>query len=241
MTQDSTDSPDPTDTPQITAEQVVAYLARNPDFLSRHPEALDNQLPPERALGDGVVDFQSAMIDRLRADVAGQTVRHRELLDTSRANLSIQSRIHECILALLEARSFEKVIEAVATDLTVLLDLDVVALCVESESGEWAGGAAGQGLRVIARGTVDTIFGTGEELILRCGIEGNAEAFGEAASLVRSEALVRLEISASTPPALLAFGSRDSEKFHPGQATELIGFLAAALESIIRGWLTLPD
>ncbi len=72
-------------------------------------------------------------------------------------------------------------------------------------------------------------------------IEGNPSAFGEAADLVRSAALVRLEISASTPPALLAFGSRDSEKFHPGQATELIGFLAAALESIIRGWLTLPD
>ena len=90
-------------------------------------------------------------------------------------------------------------------------------------------------------GTVEQLFGSGEELILRCGVEGNAEAFGEAASLVRSEALIRMEISASTPPALLAFGSRDPEKFHPGQATELIGFLAAALESVIRGWLTLPD
>lgn len=238
MTQDSTD---PSDAVPVSAAQVLDYLARHPDFLTRHPDALDGQTPPDRDLGDGVVDFQTAMIDRLRADVAGHTVRQRELLDTSRANLTIQTRVHECVLALLEARSFEKVIEAVATDFTVLLDLDVVALCVESADGEWSGGAAGQGLRVIPPGTVEGLFGSGEELILRCGIEGNAEAFGEAASLVRSEALIRMEISVSTPPALLAFGSRDPEKFHPGQATELIGFLAAALESVIRGWLTLPD
>lgn len=238
MTQDSIDS---TETSQVTAEQVVDYLARNPDFLSKHPQALDTQLPPERELGDGVADFQTALIDRLRADVAGQNVRQRELLDTSRANLSIQTRVHQCVLALLEARSFEKVIEAVATDMTVMLDLDVVTICIESEDGDWLGGAAGQGLRVITPGTVEALFGSEEDFVLRSGAEGNAEAFGEAASLVRSEALVRLEISSSTPPALLAFGSRDPEKFHPGQATELMGFLATALESIIRGWLTLPD
>ena len=238
MTKDSTD---PSQATQVTAAQVVEYLERNPDFLSRNPQALDQQTTPERELGDGVVDFQSAMISRLRADVAGHTDLQRELLDTSRANLSIQARVHECVLALLDARSFEKVIETVATDLSVLLDLDVVTLCVESEQGAWSGGAAGQGLRMISPGTVEEVFGTGEELILRCGIDGHAEAFGEAASLVRSEALVRLQISSSTPPALLAFGSRDPEKFHPGQATELIGFLAAVLESVIRGWLTLPD
>ena len=40
---------------------------------------------------------------------------------------------------------------------------------------------------------------------------------------------------------MLAFGSRDPEKFHPGQAVELMAFLATALESVVRGWLTLPD
>jgi uncharacterized protein YigA (DUF484 family) len=238
MTQDLTDS---SQLAQVTAAQVVEYLEQNPDFLSRNTQALEQQTTPERELGDGVVDFQLAMISRLRADVAGHTDRQRELLHTSRANLSIQARIHECVLALLDARSFEKVIETVATDLTVLLDLDVVTLCVESKQGAWSGGAAGQGLRMISSGAVEEVFGTGEGLILRCGVEGHGEAFGEAASLVRSEALVRLQISSSTPPALLAFGSRDLEKFHPGQATELISFLAAVLESVIRGWLTLPD
>ena len=238
MTRDSTDS---TEAPEVTAAQVIDYLRRHPDFLNRHPEALENQSAPERELGAGVADFQSALIQRLRADVAGHSARQRELIDTSRANLTIQARVHECVLALLDARSFEKVIETVATDLTVLLDLDVVALGIESDDETWSAGEGGQGLRVVPHGTVDAIFGEAGDLILGSGVEGQAEAFGEAADLVRSAALVRLEISPTTAPAFIAFGSRDPEKFHLGQATELIGFLATVLESVIRGWLSLPE
>ncbi len=238
MTRDSIDS---TEAPRVTAAQVIDFLQQHPDFLNRHPEVFDNQSAPERELGAGVADFQSAMIRRLRADVAGNSDRQRELIDTSRANLTIQARVHECVLALLDARSFEKVIETVATDLTVLLGLDVVVLGIESDDETWSAGEAGQGLRIVPHGTVDAVFGETGDLILGSCVEGQAEAFGEAADLVRSAALIRLEISPTTAPAFVAFGSRDPEKFHPGQATELIGFLAMVLESVIRGWLSLPE
>ena len=238
MTRNSTDS---TEMPEITDGRVLNYLKRHPDFLVRYPEALDNQSVPERTLGDGVADLQSAMIARLRADVVGHTDRQRELIDNSRAKLTTQARVHECVLALLAARSFEQVIETVATDLTLLLDLDVVTLGFESDDESWAIGEAGQGLRVVPFGTVEAVFGKTDELIIRSGVTGLPEVFGEASELVRSEALLQLKISPSTPPAFIAFGSRDSEKFHPGQATELIGFLAAVLESVVRGWLNLPE
>ena len=44
MTQDSTD---PSQATQVTAAQVVEYLGRNPDFLSRNPQALDQQTTPQ--------------------------------------------------------------------------------------------------------------------------------------------------------------------------------------------------
>tara|TARA_B100000676_G_scaffold302109_1_gene350487 strand:+ start:3213 stop:3929 length:717 start_codon:yes stop_codon:yes gene_type:complete len=238
MTRDSIDS---TEAPEVTAAQVLAFLRQHTDFLNSHPEVFENQSVPERELGAGIADFQSAMIQRLRADVAGHSDCQRELIDTSRANLTIQARVHECVLSLLEARSFEKVIETVATDLTVLLDLDVVALGIESDDETWPAGEAGQGLRVVTHGTVDAIFGETGDLILGSGVKHKAEAFGEAADLVRSAALVRLEISPTTAPAFIAFGSREPEKFCPGQATELIEFLARVLESVIRGWMSLPE
>ncbi len=236
MTRDSSET---NQTPEPTAEQVVAYLRAHPDFLSRHPQAIDLLQLPSRDMGEGVVDFQSAMIQRLRLDVDGHSSRHRELLDTSRANLSIQTRIHECVLAELDARSFEQLIQIISTDFAVLLDLDIVTLCIEAEAGNIEAEYT-QGLWVLAPGSVDAVLGADEFMILRADIEGDEAIFGGGASLVRSEALVRLEISTATPPALLAFGSRDADKFHPNQSTELLGFLAAATESVIRGWLTLP-
>ena len=42
------------------------------------------------------------------------------------------------------------------------------------------------------------------------------------------------------PAGLLAIGSRRAGKFHPGQGTELLGFLAKSLSVVIAGWLDLP-
>ena len=75
---------------------------------------------------------------------------------------------------------------------------------------------------------------------LASDMPGEAAVFGPATRLVRSQALLRLHASRIAPVGLLAFGSRDSERFHPGQGTELLNFLARMLERLIRGWLHLP-
>ncbi len=226
--------------PPLTAERVIAYLRENPDFLNQHPEVLRFLNPPARPLGDGIADLQLAMIERLKRELAGFDTRQRELVDTSRANLATQARVHECVLALLAATSFEQVIQTVTTDFAVLLDLDVVTLCIEAD-GTALPQAATHGLHVVAPDTVARLVGHDDGLLLRSDISGDPEIFGGAAPLVRSDALARLDISPATPPALIAFGSREPDKFPPGQATELLGFLAAALGHIVRGWLNLPQ
>jgi uncharacterized protein YigA (DUF484 family) len=39
------------------------------------------------------------------------------------------------------------------------------------------------------------------------------------------------------PPGILAFGSRQTGKFHQGQGTELLSFLGRAVECALHGWL----
>jgi uncharacterized protein YigA (DUF484 family) len=58
---------------------------------------------------------------------------------------------------------------------------------------------------------------------------------------VQSQALLRVDISMDTPPAILAFGSRDPHMFTDGQGTELISFLAGVVERNFRHWLDLPQ
>ena len=51
---------------------------------------------------------------------------------------------------------------------------------------------------------------------------------------------MRLAASRKAPIGLLALGSRDSDKFYPGQGTELLGFLGRIGSLSIRSWLDLP-
>ena len=77
-------------------------------------------------------------------------------------------------------------------------------------------------------------------MLLEGTVTGDEALFGAGAGLVRSQALVRLNVSTGAPPCLLALGSREPDMFHSGMRTELISFLARVLERCIRSWLDLP-
>jgi uncharacterized protein len=222
---------------RITAAQVVDYLKRHPTFLLRHPEVLDGQMPPTREQGEGVVDLQQFMVERLRRDLTRLRGLQDELVANSRDNLSTQDRIHKAILALLDAESFEQMIEIVTTDLAVLLDVDVAALCVEATTG--GPPRSVDGVQVLPAGWVDKLLGPGQEVLLRDDCEGDETIFGPASGLVRSDALIRLSVGRSAPPSLLVFGTRHPGYFNAGQGTELLSFLARVLEHCLRQWLGL--
>lgn len=220
----------------IGPEEVTSWLRENPDFLFQHPELLDGLAAPSRKLGRGVMDLQQAMIEKLRGDLAIARQRQRELVETSRANLSSQTRIHECVVAMLSAATFEHLIQAITTDFAVLLDLDVVTLCIEVDGSELATPHT-RGVHIVPAGTVNRVMGSGRHVLLRSFIEGEPEIYGGGAPLVASDALARISISQTTPPGLIAFGSRTAGKFEAGQAVELLAFLARVTERAIRVWL----
>ena len=235
MTQESTDPEDE----DLDDARVAAYLRDHPDFLIRHPDVLRMLAAPDRELGDGVSDIQTAMIGQLRTEVANLNARQDEIILTSRANLNTQSRVHECVIALLAARSFEQAIQIVTTDFAVMLDLDVVTLCVEAEEGAPAP-LRMPGLRMLAVGAVAAAMGENKRVRLHSDAAPDPEIFGGGATLVRSAAFVRLDVSDYTPPALIAFGARRPGKFHAGQGTELLNFLGRVVEHDIRLWLSVP-
>lgn len=222
----------------LRAEDVAAYLRDHPDFLAQHADLVHHLTAPSVDRGPGVVDLQTFMVDRLRGEVRTLKDQQRELIGTTRANLNSQNRIHAAVLFLLDAQSFEQLIQTVTTDLAVLLDLDVTVLVVES-NGRDIPHVHQSGVRVVEPGTVKRWMGR-RDVVLNDDVQGSAEIYGPGAGLVRSEALVRLHVSSETPDGMIAFGSREPDTFHPGQGTELVAFLARVIERVIRGWLDLP-
>lgn len=221
-----------------SAAEVAEFLRANPDWLAAHPEVLLGIAPPNRAADDNVLDLQHFMLRRLQAEVGRLNGHQRELIAASRANLAAQAQVHQAVLMLLEAASFEHLIHIVTRDLTQALDVDVVTLCVEAQS-DGPQVARTPGVHVLEPHGVDSRIGQGRDVLLANDIPPDPAVFGPAVGLVRSQALARLRASRRSPAGLLAFGSRDPERFHAGQAGELLCFLSRALERLIRGWLHL--
>ena len=222
----------------ISADQVATYLRQHPNFLVEHPALLDILEAPEQDHGEGVIDLQQAMLQRLRAEVDNLTDARDALVVTGRSNLNTQARTHDAVLSILGARSFEQFIHTITTDLAVKLDLDVATIAVE-QSDDSVQAMPAKGIFQLDEGTLEELLGTAP-MLLRENIAGDPEIFGPAAGLVQSDALIRLSISAQAPKVLLALGSRQPDQFHPGQGTELLNFLAKVLECSFRTWLSLP-
>jgi len=235
--------PEAAETAELTDVQVIGFLRENPDFLERYPQLLSVIAAPERAFEDAdesggeVVDLQGAMLNRMRTELAERSEQSSELIDASRANLQSQNRIHAAVIALLSSRSLDHMLEILTIDLAGLLHVDAVALCLE---GGTVTPTANQGVRVVPKGTIDKFVDASRTITLHEHMEGDKRIYGEAAGLVRSEAMLRLSVRDDAPCALLALGSRDPDRFHEGQGSELLTFLARIMEHCIRTWLDLP-
>ncbi|HZH27554.1 MAG TPA: DUF484 family protein [Azospirillaceae bacterium] len=223
----------------VNAEDVATYLREHPDFFLKYPDLLQNLTLPVPNHGERVVDLQHYLLQKLRSDMTHLKEQQRELISTTRANLNNQNRVHAAVLFLLDAHSFEQLIQTITTDLAVLLDLDAVSLLVEANGTTDFPHVHRSGVRVVDPGTLNRWLGK-RDVVLNDNITADPEIWGSAAGLVRSEVLIRLRVSHETPDGLLAFGSREPDTFHNGQGTELVSFLARVVERCIRAWLDLP-
>lgn len=221
----------------MTPERIIAWLRANPDFFARYPEALYDMQAPAANHGENISDFQHFMTERLREDRNLLEDQLGELVTISRSNFHNTGRIHASVLALLAAKSLAEMIQCITTDLCVILDVDAASLVVES-NGQDHPHIHESGIRVLPPGTVEEIL-QGRATLLEAKCKADARVFGSATDLVKSQALVALRLSADTPPALLAFGSRNPEAFDARQGTELVGFLARVLENLLARWLDL--
>lgn len=225
-------------TSEMTAEEVISYLRDHPEFLKDFPIACDYLLPPTNIQGKGLADFQNYMIQRLKADKEEAITSTRELVENVRSNMNNQQRIHKSILRLLESRDFDDFVQTITSDLSNLLDVDISVLVIES-NGHDIPHIHQSGIRVLPEGTI-TNWMKDKSILLQDNISGIEAIYGGGANLVSSQILLRIDISLNTPPALLAFGSRDPNMFHEGQATDQILFLARVIERCFRIWLNLP-
>lgn len=230
------DSPD---VPALTPASVTAWLLEHPDFLreflARHPQSVETLLPEKSKKQGNIADFQTYLIERLKADKSEALATAQEVVETARYNMNNQTRIHTAVLRMLEAPTFDQFIDSLTGDLTAMLDVDITTLVVESD-GDKIPHITTHGIRIVPEGTIDKWMGL-RNILHQSDIGGVEAIYGAGAALVRSQVLIRIAIGHPAPAAILAFGSRNPTHFQPGQGTEQISFLAQVIERLFRAWL----
>ena len=221
----------------INEQEVLAFLERNPDFLSHHVEQLTETDPPSRRLGIGVADFQKHMIKRLKNDIEEARTVTQYLVEHSRDNISGMHRTFEVVIRLLECRTFEDVVDFILTDMAEILNVDLVAIGIETETTTIL---PNTNIALLEKGTVNK-FTPNNRIVLQGGFrDGPHILYRAQAEFIHSHALCPLDLGEGAPKAIIAFASQHPEGFHPEQATDLIEFLAGTISRVINIWLNQP-
>ena len=226
---------------ESTQKKVIEYLRENPHFLSEHPDLFEVLLPPEQQHGRGVIDFQYFAIDNLRRSMRKMKDRFNGLVVSARENLSVQQQVQRAVVSIVSARNLEELLEVLTTDLMTWFDVDVVRLGMESDMAgiyeTYYNEENYSGIAFVPNGTSDAVL-LGEKVRLIADTQGEPPigfemVFADCSNLVRSAALVRLELPTIKRPAVLAFGVRHADRFHPHQGGELLGFVGEVMSIVL--------
>lgn len=220
--------------PDLREEDVRNWLIAHPDFLTTNADLLTTVLPPERDSGDGVIDMQSFLVSRLQKEVSHLNTVQSDFVKAARANLHTQGMVHSAIQAILSATNLGHFVHILTQDLPELLEIDVITLCVEDGPIPLPDMT---GLQRLKAGSIKRANWQKQTIILRPVAPKSKAVFGPAKDLVYSDALIRLDVPSLHADAMIAFGSRETGHFQEDQATDLLNFLAIAMQSCMQMWL----
>jgi hypothetical protein len=207
-------------------DAIAAYLQHHPEFFERH-QGLLTRLRIPHARGGSTISLVERQIEVLREKHAALESKLAELVSVARANDAIAEKLHRFTRKLLGARSRADAVTLIEASLREDFDAFHGVLVL---IGEYPDLAPQRFVRAAARDdaglkSFETLFASGKP---RCGQVRDTQRdflFGQEANDIGSVALVPLS-DKNGPLGVLALGSTDRDRFHPGMSTEFLGRMA---------------
>ena len=215
-------------------ESVASYLQCNPEFFERH-QALLARLELPHARGGAAISLVERQIEVLREKQAALEAKLAELVRVARANDAIFERLHRFTRRLLRVVPRAEAIARIEAGLREDFDAFHAALVL---IGEQHDAAAPRFVRMVRADdpnleSFESLFASGKP---RCGQARDSQReflFGPECPQMGSVALVPLGDKGSI--GLLALGSADRDRFHPGMSTEFLARMAELIADSLNG------
>ncbi|MDG4555511.1 MAG: DUF484 family protein [Candidatus Competibacter sp.] len=207
-------APSPTEIERI----VVNWLREHPEFFVRHPDLVESlRVPHPCEPAVSLLEYQNRLLRE-----RGQRLHDKllELVAIARDNDRLAERVQRLALDLLDASDEPDVLlHRIKTVLRDEFNADCVALCLEAALA--AGSGTAEFLRPDALTLFEGLLQVGKPRCGRLRPEQAAALFGDCAPRVASAALVPM--GDGQWRGLLALGSWDEQRFHPGAGTLFLG------------------
>ncbi|HEY3809298.1 MAG TPA: DUF484 family protein [Steroidobacteraceae bacterium] len=207
-----------------TEEQSVAqYLQQNADFFERHPQLLA-RMRLQHPRNASTISLIERQVEVLREKYESQEQKLAEFVRVARANNALAEKIHQFTRRLLKTSTRGDAIAEIEASLRQ--DFDTFhAVLVLAVNGDPLVPDADRFVRTV--NADDANYRSFESLFTaakpRCGQIRDSQReflFGSDAVEIGSVALIPL--SGTPAPGLLALGSVDRDRFHPGMSIEFL-------------------
>jgi uncharacterized protein YigA (DUF484 family) len=206
-------------------ESIARYLQHNPDFFERH-QALLARLRLPHSRGGSTISLVERQIEVMRERHAALEAKLAELVRVARDNDAIAERFHRFARRLLRATSRQAALDEIEASLRDDFDafhsvLLLVGSTPQESTQRFPRSIAGDDPNLKS---FESLFASAKP---RCGQVRDTQReflFGSDANDIGSVALVPLGEKGSM--GLLALGSTERDRFHPGMSTEFLGRMA---------------
>ena len=209
---------------QTDEERIERYLSLNPDFFERHQPLLARMRLPHMRTGS-TVSLVERQVEVLREQKTEADRRLAEFIAVARANDTLAERIHRFTRRMLRAPNPVVAINTLEASLREDFDAFHSVLVLTAPIASLANVEVEPFLRKLPADdanirTFEALLATGKP---RCGQVRDTQRdflFGPESPSIGSVALVPLGENGTV--GLLALGSAERERFHPGMSTEFL-------------------
>jgi hypothetical protein len=223
-------------TPISTEEAAIAdYLERHADFFERHQDMLAGLSIPHLRSGS-TISLVERQVEVLRERQSSSDTRLTEFIEVARANDQLAQKMHLFTRRLMRARDLAETLTQIEASLREDFDASLsrlVLVGIDVPKGSFSE----RFLRSVAADdailrSFENLFATGKP---RCGQVRDSHReflFSEEANDIGSVALVPLGDKGSL--GLLAVGSSDRNRFHPGMSTDFLAHMGELVADAIK-------
>lgn len=213
----------------LTAIEVASYLRRHPEFLAEFPDiALTLAMPRDQGATTSLASYQLEVLRDKNRDL---NRRLHELIEIAHENEQLMVRVHSLTVALMREDKLGGSVRRVVASLTEDFHTDLVRLVLfrgasaDLPSADWLILAAGGAKELPA---FAEFIQRNEPLCGRLHQDKLDALFGKHVGEVLSTVLIPID-----GVGILAIGSHDANRFHPGMGTVFLKLIAEAIAAAV--------